>query len=406
MRQARVARPDYGTDEEIELLGDEPAVRNWQPCRWQVVASMCLSVLAMCAAGIFIVDPCQIPFRPLRTLFQGTPLSVEGKFEVAVRELKAVKSKAEADAIVAAAMAAAKEKSEAQHKLAVLPPDVRVLQTPIAVAAQGAQKNYLPFEREELARGSVALAANRPIRIRDQDLRSQEDYRTAFCVFNIVETMDSLTAFALDIEAITRTCPPPRDEVGTFACTVNSETMAQMLGNAATWLSNAVSTCGILPNAGAECGAAASGTITAIAQIHASTSLAMTTCKQEPLEGLRQKHKACFDNDCTIYEGAVMSQVGRQPKTGRRLFMGSGFAGMGVQCSVDVGFIITNLYKYIFFIQRAAHLNFCDKNVRYGPYDYLTGVPEAACAMDATGAIAWITQIATFSQQLVSPLVR
>ena len=38
--------------------------------------------------------------------------------------------------------------------------------------------------------------------------------------------------------------------------------------------------------------------------------------------------------------------------------------------------------------------------VRYGAYNYLTGVPEAACALDIAGAIAWMTQIATFVQQL------
>ena len=75
---------------------------------------------------------------------------------------------------------------------------------------------------------------------------------------------------------------------------------------------------------------------------------------------------------------------------------------MGVQCAVDVGFIIDNIYDSIFFIQQAANLNFCSKNVRYGPYNYLTGVPEAACAMDIAGAIAWITQVATFVEQLVS----
>eukprot|EP00438_Fugacium_kawagutii_P014742 Skav202466 [mRNA] locus=scaffold149:424635:431287:+ [translate_table: standard] len=39
------------------------------------------------------------------------------------------------------------------------------------------------------------------------------------------------------------------------------------------------------------------------------------------------------------------------------------------------------------------------RGTRYGAYNYLTGVPEAACALDIAGAIAWITQIATFAQQ-------
>ena len=95
-----------------------------------------------------------------------------------------------------------------------------------------------------------------------------------------------------------------------------------------------------------------------------------------------------------------MSQAGRRP--GRRLFIGTGIGGMGVQCAVDVGFIVDNIYDSIFFIQQAVNLDSCSKNVRYGPYNYLTGVPEAACAMDIAGAIAWISQIATFAQQLVS----
>ena len=120
-----------------------------------------------------------------------------------------------------------------------------------------------------------------------------------------------------------------------------------------------------------------------------------------PSAGFRQAERLCIDGDCTQAPGTLMSQAGRQ-QAGRRLFIGSGIGGMGVQCAVDVGFIVDNIYDSIFFIQQATNLDFCSKNVRYGPYNYLTGVPEAACAMDIAGAIAWITQIATFVEQLVS----
>ena len=36
----------------------------------------------------------------------------------------------------------------------------------------------------------------------------------------------------------------------------------------------------------------------------------------------------------------------------RRLFIGSGIGGTGVQCGVDVGFIVDNIYDTIFFIQQ------------------------------------------------------
>ena len=35
VRVAKLAPAD-GTDEDtVELLGDQPAVRGWQPCRWK-----------------------------------------------------------------------------------------------------------------------------------------------------------------------------------------------------------------------------------------------------------------------------------------------------------------------------------------------------------------------------------
>ena len=69
-----------------------------------------------------------------------------------------------------------------------------------------------------------------------------------FCVFNAVETIDSIGGTSLDIESIVHTCPEPRNDVGEFACQVNSETLVEMVGSAATWLSNAVSSCGVLPS--------------------------------------------------------------------------------------------------------------------------------------------------------------
>ncbi|CAE7578800.1 BETAC-AD [Symbiodinium natans] len=383
-------------DPEDAMFGQElvaqPAVQTSRVCRWKV-AGVSLATFALGATMLFVAAPCQ-----MRYLFKASPLqlSEETQIESAARTLRDVKSKAEADKMVARALEAAKAESK-HHKLAQLPPDFRSLATP---------NPYFHFQNAELYKDAKVLDAqargnaNSYVGIRDPDLKQQQNFRQAFCVFNAVETIDSIGGSAIDIEAIVHTCPEPRNDVGEFSCAVNSETLAEMVGSAATWLSNAVSSCGVLPSASAECGAAVNGIVSALGEIAASASLAMTSCKEYPLAGFRQAERLCIDDDCVQTPGTRMSLAGRQP--GRRLFIGSGIGGMGVQCAVDVGFIVDNIYDSIFFIQQAANLDYCSKNVRYGPYNYLTGVPEAACAMDIAGAIAWITQIATFVEQLVS----
>mmetsp|Transcript_30685 Transcript_30685/g.63241 ORF Transcript_30685/g.63241 Transcript_30685/m.63241 type:complete len:645 (-) Transcript_30685:126-2060(-) len=388
-------------DAEEALMGEElttqPAVQTVRLCRWKV-AGISMGALALGATVLFMSDPCHIP---VHALFQASPLqlSEESQIESAAKKLREVKSRAEADEMVARALEAAKTESK-HHKLAKLPPDARSLATP---------NPYFHFQNAELYKNAKILDAHARTDvdsyagIRDPDLKQQENFRQAFCVFNAVETIDSIGGTSLDIESIVHTCPEPRNDVGEFACQVNSETLVEMVGSAATWLSNAVSSCGVLPSANAECGAAVSGIVAALGEVAASTSLAMTSCKEYPLAGFRQAERKCIDDDCVQIPGPMMSQAGRQRYSlGRRLFIGSGIGGMGVQCAVDVGFIVDNIYDAIFFIQQAVNLDFCSKNVRYGPYNYLTGVPEAACAMDIAGAIAWISQVATFVQQLVS----
>mmetsp|Transcript_13331 Transcript_13331/g.25091 ORF Transcript_13331/g.25091 Transcript_13331/m.25091 type:complete len:640 (+) Transcript_13331:80-1999(+) len=382
------------------LLGEEltlqPAIHKFRPSRWQV-AGISFSALVVGAIVLFIADPCQ---APLRSLFNATPLqlSEETKMEFASRKLRNVKSKAEADELVAKAMAAAKTERALHYKSrkhAVLPPSRDLQNNPFFHfhnKALWADAQALKVQ----AKGRDALLA-----IRDPDIKQQENFRQAFCVFNSVETIDSIGGTALDVEAMVHTCPEPRNDVGDFSCAVNSETLAEMVGSAATWLSNAVSTCDVLPSANAECGAAVSGIVSALGEVAASASLAMTACKEYPLAGFRQAEQYCVGGDCRRSGGIMMSQAGRQD-AGRRLFIGSGIGGMGVQCAVDIGFVVDNIYDSIFFIQQAARLDFCSKNVRYGPYNYITGVPEAACAFDVAGAIAWITQIATFIEQLIS----
>eukprot|EP00438_Fugacium_kawagutii_P014741 Skav202465 [mRNA] locus=scaffold149:416276:422583:+ [translate_table: standard] len=146
-----------------------------------------------------------------------------------------------------------------------------------------------------------------------------------------------------------RTCPEPRDDISTFACSVNAETLAEMVGTAATWMSSAVSTCQTFPNVGAECSAGVAGIVGALGEVAASGTLAATSCKEFPLAGFRADSYDVgpstrpFVTDTLGRPTPRISQVGaREP--GRRLFMGSGIGGTGVQCGVDVGFIVDNIY--------------------------------------------------------------
>ncbi|CAL1151548.1 unnamed protein product, partial [Cladocopium goreaui] len=90
-----------------------------------------------------------------------------------------------------------------------------------------------------------------------------------------------------------RTCPEPRNDISEFACSVNAETLAEMVGTAATWLSSAVSSCHLaetsrrdtFPNVGAECGAGVAGIVGALGEMAASATLAMTSCKEFPMAG-------------------------------------------------------------------------------------------------------------------------
>ena len=45
-----------------------------------------------------------------------------------------------------------------------------------------------------------------------------------------METIDSLGATGIDVESLVRTCPEPRNDISSFACSVNAETLAEMVG--------------------------------------------------------------------------------------------------------------------------------------------------------------------------------
>jgi len=369
--------------------------------RWKV--ALVTAGIMMIGAVMFLSDPCRSPFKFFSRSIQ---LTEEQQLEAASRHLKSVQSRADADKMVAQAMHKAKEERMEQHKLHKLavPPMMRHMlgqETPILGDFFHAEKLAVKARKSEAA-DIKWTAEERAKYWGGNKVADARNFRQAFCVFNVAETVDSLGGTGVDIDGIVHTCPEPRDDISEFACSVNAETLAEMVGSAATWLSSAVSSCDTFPNVGAECAAGVAGIVGALGEVAASGTLAMTSCKEYPMAGFKADS---YGGSGSSYSPQIrMSHLGEAPGFGdsRRLFVGTGIGGMGVQCGVDVGFIVDNIYDTIFYIQRAVQLNTCTKHVRYGPYNYLTGVPEAACALDIAGAIAWISQIGTFVQQLVS----
>lgn len=385
---------------EHEDSGEEVAPRE-MPRRYKAAAITAM-ILMVCAVAFYMTSPCRNPLSMFRKS-SNIQLAEVAQLEAASRHLKSVSSRAEADKMVKEAMQKAKEERIEHHKNSKLPP----LRSMVGSYSSGLGQFFAAEKLAGQARlneaDDIVWTAKEKVKFwGGARMNTNQDFRQAFCVFNVAETVDSLGGTGIDVESMVRTCPEPRNDISDFACAVNAETLAEMMGSAATWLSSAVSTCGTFPNVGADCAAGVAGIVGALGEVAASGTLAMTSCKEFPLAGFRADSYTADARVNIEGEPAVrISQVGaREP--GRRLFMGSGIGGTGVQCGVDVGFIADNIYDTVFYIHQAIQLNSCRKRVRYGAYNYLTGVPEAACALDIAGAIAWITQIATFVQQLIS----
>jgi len=373
-----------------------------EPGRRCKVAGLTAMILLVGAVAFYVSSPCRNPMAFFRSK-SNIDLVEASQLKAASRHLKSVDSRAAADKMVAEAMSKAKQERIEQHKSHKLPP-LRTMSSPYTsglgqfFAAEKLAVNARKEEGEDI----VWTAKEKAKYWGGAKMNTNDAFRQAFCVFNVAETVDSLGGTGIDVEAIVRTCPEPRDDISSFACSVDAGTLAEMVGTAATWLSSAVSTCQTFPNVQAECSAGVAGIVGALGEVSASGALAMTSCKEFPLAGFKaDSYEINPQMDSLGRSAPRISQVGsREP--GRRLFIGAGIAGTGVQCGVDVGFIVDNIYDTIFYIHQAVQLNSCKKRTRYGAYNYLTGVPEAACALDIAGAVAWITQIATFAQQIVS----
>merc|ERR1719277_1050390 len=198
-----------------------------------------------------------------------------------------------------------------------------------------------------------------------------------------MEAMTSVIGLGDDINAMVRTCPSPRDGASEIACQVNSGVMIAFVGTVAAKLSLAASNCAETANIDAVCAAGVTGVIAALGELSAAASLAAPTCSAHPPALPTTKISELGDQ--TLGDHA--------PE--RRLVIGQGAVGNGVQCGVDVSIVAENIADLGLAINQAAHSTNCQKQNWAGESGSLV---RSLCTVDIGGAIAYFSQLVTFTQ--------
>jgi len=206
---------------------------------------------------------------------------------------------------------------------------------------------------------------------------------TATCIFNVMEAMSATIGLGVDINAMARTCPSPRGADSEIACQVNSGIMVAYVGTIAAKLSLAATNCADTISVDAVCAAGITGVVAALGELAAGASLAAPTCSPHPPALPTTK----------ISELGDQTLGGHAP--GRRLLIGAGAVGNGVQCGVDASIVAENLANLGLAINQAANSGNCDSRKWKGKGGSLT---RSLCTIDIGGAIAYFSQAVTFIQ--------
>ena len=208
----------------------------------------------------------------------------------------------------------------------------------------------------------------------------------AYCAFNVLEAFVSVVGMGDDINAIIRTCPAPRDGESELACQVNGAVLVTWVANAAAKLSYAATNCALNLNVDAVCSVGVTGLVSVMGELAATASLAAATCTGVPPQLTTTK----------------ISVLGDQTvRDGRRLLIGEGPIGVGVQCGVNVGMVVANLANMGLSINSAVNSGQCGRVSLNGPLNKVTGIFTALCTVDIGGAIAYMSQVVTFINLIV-----
>ena len=85
----------------------------------------------------------------------------------------------------------------------------------------------------------------------------------------------------------------------------------------------------------------------------------------------------------------------------RRLLIGEGAVGNGVQCGVDVGMVAANIANMGLAINKAVNVHKCKASTFRSPLNVFKGIPETLCTIDIGGAVAYIGEVVTFINLIV-----
>jgi len=325
--------------------------------------------VALCLGAGALIWKNTVPCKP------GSPGLLQAKFAtdvdaqmaLKVEGLRSVTNRSLADGIVMNAMKSA-GKDYAKHY-------------------EAHQVRQLPGSPVDAARNMISVDEIKTYRAAKKAKRAREA-KKAFCAFNVLEAFISVMGMGDDINAIIRTCPPPRDGESELACQVNGAILVGWVGNLAAKLSFAASNCAITTNVNALCSVGVTGLVSAMGELAATASLAAATCVPTP-------------PSLTTTKISVLGDQTVRGAPGRRLLIGEGAIGNGVQCGIDVGMVVTNIANMGLAINGAVNSGMCGWKAKASPLNKLTGIPEALCTVDIGGAVTYISQVVTFINLIV-----
>ncbi|CAK9032926.1 unnamed protein product [Durusdinium trenchii] len=245
-----------------------------------------------------------------------------------------------------------------------------------------------------------------------KDIQAVKDFRrgqhneeagNAECAFNVLEAFVSVVGMGDDLNGIVRTCPPPRDGESELACQVDASILVAWVGNLAAKISLAASNCALTLNVDSVCAAGVTGVIAGFGEISAGACLGAVTCSPTP--PALSTTKISVLGDQTVRSRRLDGVSEKKPDDaapGRRLLIGEGTIGNGVQCGVDVGMVAANIANMGLAINKAVNVNRCGKfATEKQPLNVLKGIPDALCTVDIAGAVAYISQVVTFINLIV-----
>ncbi|CAE8629931.1 unnamed protein product [Polarella glacialis] len=285
-------------------------------------------------------------------------VNAEIQMKAVTRKLNEITSKSEADELVSRAMTAAGKEQKAKwqkRQLAILPAVFQEIQ------------DY----KDNQSAADTALSLQRAGR--------------AQCIFNVMEATTATFALGDDINAMIRVCPAPRGGESELACQVDAGILVGYIGLIAAKLSLAAANCAesieVNQKIDSICAAGVTGLVSALGELSATAALAAATCGPPP-----------------SLSTSKISELGDQTLSkGRRLLIGEGTVGNGIQCGVDVEFVLENIANMGLAINSATKAT-CKKEGLDSKLNKKTGLPSALCTVDVGGAIAYFSQVVTFIQ--------